>query len=259
MKSAAIRMSANSLYDMNMIRGNKPHERIRQMKTTYPVLAVLISITWAVTPVRAQDNPNPRPVVQPGAEERTGSRGQQPRHAGDPVSTMRREGLALARLATSEQVAKEIGLSDDQIEALKNGSYELQREEIKLRAQQELAAMEQIRLIGAEEVDEEALMKAVEKTAEISTELAKLAVKQILLVKKTLTKPQLTQMRKAMKKRLQERFKGMRREGVDQEQRGRPDVANGARERSEERSKRRRPEGEERITTEPEQGEEDNN
>lgn len=122
-----------------------------------------------------------------GGERRKGGRGH-------------REGM-IARIVSNPKVAQQIGLSEEQIEALKDGTHDIKTERIKLREKLELAAQEQARLMTESSIDEDAVMAAVEKTGEIKTKLAKLQVKQLLLVKKTLTVEQIGQVKELMMQR----------------------------------------------------------
>ncbi len=113
------------------------------------------------------------------------------------------------------EAAEKLGLEPDQIKKLKKGLQKLEKQEENLRNRLEAAGKEQAELLKAEgEVDEAALMKAIEKTGKIRTQMAKLRIQPILLVKKTLTPEQLQTSRKMMHARMQKRREEMgRREG----------------------------------------------
>jgi len=108
----------------------------------------------------------------------------------------------LKRIVTSPEFAEEIGLSEDQAETLKADMYELKLREIDLRAELEKSALEQARLMTENTVDEAALMKAVEKTGAVRTEIAKQRVQELLTVKKILTVKQLKKARKILQPRM---------------------------------------------------------
>jgi hypothetical protein len=106
------------------------------------------------------------------------------------------------------EVAGKLGLEEDQIAVLKKGIARVQKQEEELRAKLEAAAKEQAELLSAEgEVDEKALMKAIEKTGRIRTQMAKLRMRPILLVKKTLTEEQIKTAKKMMHERMQKHRK----------------------------------------------------
>jgi hypothetical protein len=93
------------------------------------------------------------------------------------------------------ELVERLGLTEEQVSRLKNKGYELRREVVKLKAELELAAMEQARMLTAESVDKAALMAAVEKTGAIRTEIGKRRMLQVLLIKDTLNEDQLRQLR----------------------------------------------------------------
>jgi Spy/CpxP family protein refolding chaperone len=122
--------------------------------------------------------------------------------------------MVVSRLVENPKQAAELGISEEQLTALKDGMYELRKRQVDLNAELEKAALEQARLMTETTIDEVALMAAVEKTGSIRTELAKLRITQLLLVKKTLTAEQI----EALKKKIQERMENRgrkREEGAD--------------------------------------------
>ena len=128
------------------------------------------------------------------------------------------------RLLEHPEVMEKIGLTEEQKEILTNEGYELRKAGVQLHADMELAAMEQARLLMADEVDEDAVMAAVEKTGRIRTEGAKLRMKMLLLVKNTLTEEQQTALQKMARRHMKRRQ--MRREHGEEGrggERGRPD------------------------------------
>jgi Spy/CpxP family protein refolding chaperone len=113
------------------------------------------------------------------------------------------EGI-LFRLINNRKMAEHLGLREDQIGSLTEKGYDLRKETISLRAELELAALEQARLLTQENVDEKALMGAVEKTGEIRIRMAKIQIKNLLLVRKALTPEQYGRLRKMIQERAEE-------------------------------------------------------
>jgi len=107
----------------------------------------------------------------------------------------------IARIVEDQELAADIGLTEDQISSLKNNMYDLKKEEIKLNADLRLAGLEQARLITESALDEKAVMAAVGRTGEIKTKIAKLKISRILLLKKTLTPEQIKKVKDLMRKR----------------------------------------------------------
>jgi len=116
-----------------------------------------------------------------------------------------KQNAMLYRAINNPKIAKEIGLTEKQVGTLRNSTYELKKELIDLKAKQEKAALEQARLMTAGEIDEEALMRAVEETGEVTTEIAKLKVKHLLFVKKTLTLEQIEKIKEIISERTSRR------------------------------------------------------
>jgi len=113
------------------------------------------------------------------------------------------------------RIISELKLSDEQVKTLRDKAFALEQERIKLRADLDLAALEQAKLLAEDTVNEKALMAAVEKTGSLRTELAKLRMQELLLVRRTLTAEQRAKLR-GMLARLRAEKKGgeeIRREG----------------------------------------------
>jgi len=116
------------------------------------------------------------------------------------------------RILGDEELAKKSGLSDEQITTIKSELNALKERSIELRAQLELAGMEQAEIIASDEVDEAALMAAVEKTGKINTEMAKVRIKRLLVMKKNISPEQLAKIREMVHERMRAHFRE-RREG----------------------------------------------
>jgi len=122
------------------------------------------------------------------------------------------EGMIMGIL-NSPAMARELGLTDEQIEPLKSGLFELRGKEIELKAQMEKAGLEQARLMTEKDVDEAAVMAAVEKAGAIRTEMAKLRVRGLLLVKRHISPEQIERIRGAFRDKMRERFRQHREGG----------------------------------------------
>jgi Spy/CpxP family protein refolding chaperone len=97
----------------------------------------------------------------------------------------------IERLLESPEIAEAAGITEEQQAMLRDARFESKTREIELRADLEKTGLEQARLMTEETVDEAAVLAAVEKAGALRTELAKLKIGQVLLVKKTLTPEQL--------------------------------------------------------------------
>ncbi len=112
------------------------------------------------------------------------------------------EQMILNRLVQSGRFAEELGLSAEQIEQLRAGLHEIQDEMVRLKADLEMAALRQARILTAETMDEAALMAAVEAAGAANTALAKNRMRALLLMHATLTAEQRDQVRARIAKRL---------------------------------------------------------
>jgi Spy/CpxP family protein refolding chaperone len=111
----------------------------------------------------------------------------------------------LGRFLMNPKAAEELALTPEQVKTLKEQSEPARAEMETLRKELEQASVEQAKLLTGDSVDEEALMAAVEKTAAVRLKMAKLAMRQLLVVKKTLTPEQVAKAREMMRERLNRR------------------------------------------------------
>jgi len=142
---------------------------------------------------RRQDGKRKR--KQDGKQERNKGRKQNRRGRRPPM------GMMLGRIASNPEVAKKLGISDEQITAIKEAIGKCREQQESLREKMKAAGEEQLKLLKADEVNEEALLNAVEKTGGIRTEIAKLHIKQMLVMKKILSPEQVAKIHEFMKNR----------------------------------------------------------
>jgi hypothetical protein len=134
----------------------------------------------------------------------------------------------LTHVLRNPEVRDEIGVSAEVFKAIQEGTFELRKQQVDLRADLQKAAMEQARLMMAEETERDELMAAVEKTGAIRTKLAKLRMEQLLLVRSKLSSEQLDKLRGLVAQR--HRRRAPMREKIERRRRDR-----GAAERSDRR------------------------
>ena len=125
------------------------------------------------------------------------------------------EEALVGRLAADSKLAEDLGLSEDQVKKLKDGMLMLKKEQIDLKAELEKSGLEQARLLTEKKVDEAAVMKIVDGMGAIRTQLAKSRVKQLLLVKGTLSPEQMSKARDLMREHLRRRAAERSDEGGD--------------------------------------------
>jgi Spy/CpxP family protein refolding chaperone len=99
------------------------------------------------------------------------------------------EGLIIG-LLYQPRAREELGITEEQTSRLQEGLSGVRKQTAELRPQLEQAAMEQARMMTATDVDEAALLAQVEKTGKIRTDIAKLRVKTLLILKTVLTPEQ---------------------------------------------------------------------
>ena len=167
------------------------------MKNRVSLLLIALMTSVALSGACAQEpraNPTPRPEGRPG----------QPRQFG--------LGMEARLLQWVVNNPKELDLTDVQLKALKQELLDQTKERIDLNAKMETAAVNQAALLEADQPDEAALMKTVEETGRIRTEIAKLEIRHLLKVRQILTPEQRTKLREKMKEQMKTRWEG-RQEG----------------------------------------------
>ncbi len=138
-----------------------------------------------------------------------------------------RMGMLIERIIKNGELAEELGLNEEQVETISNAIYKQKIKEIDLKASLQKAGLNQARLLMADEIDEEAVLAAVDKAGKIKTKLAKLKVEQLIMLKSTLTDDQIDEaksmMRNRMRKHMQERQKGRKSNRGPERGGGRPE------------------------------------
>ena len=114
----------------------------------------------------------------------------------------------IERLMDNPELAEKAGLSKEQISSIKTILYDINMQMIDLRAEMEKAGMEQARLMTSDEPDEAAIMKAIEKTGEIRTKMAKLRIQSMLKIKKIIKPEQFAKMKEFISERRKEGMRG---------------------------------------------------
>lgn len=115
----------------------------------------------------------------------------------------------IGRIVNNPQASSELGLSEEQIKALKESLEDMKKQNDILQKQLKESGLEQAKLMTESSVDENALIEAVEKAGKIRTDMAKARIKHMLVVKKTLKPEQINKIREMV----QSRMKQMRNEG----------------------------------------------
>ena len=123
------------------------------------------------------------------------------------------EGMILRTLTWDPRTAKELELSDAQVKEIKDAVASADKEMMELNGKLEQATKQQSELWKADTLDEDALMKAAGEASDISSQLAKMRVKQAITAFKVLTPEQRAKFHETLKQRMGQ---GPQREGIRQ-------------------------------------------
>lgn len=162
------------------------------MKHLSQVAVLCVGLTVAVMAVAEPDRPTDGPEQRPSG----------PRHGQHHDMAF---GGFLERFIANPRVAQELDLSDEQMGQLKAANTSLRERQSALQEKLRHAGLQQARLMTDAEIDEDALMDAVEKAGAIRTEMAKLRVRELLTLRRTLSDEQIHKLQ-ALKRRATERM-----------------------------------------------------
>ncbi len=147
-------------------------------------------------------------MAEPGGRGGGGS-GDGPRGMGGPDGMGNRAAMAehlLTMLENNPERAQKLGVTTEQVTALRASFDTFQQESIDLRAAEQKASLEVRKLMRGDAPDEAAVLAAVEKEAAAKLALQKATIKQRLAAQKILGKETLQKIRQAIGERMRERF-----------------------------------------------------
>ena len=145
-----------------------------------------------------------------GNQERQGpGPGQEQRHGGH-------RGGGFGPLLNNPELAAELGVTPEQVTALREAQYEQRKQTITLRSEVQLARLEVKKLMDAEPVDEAAVLAAVDAAGAKATALKKSAIQHMLKVREIVGQETLQKLRAHMRDQFRERRQGFRNEGGGQ-------------------------------------------
>ncbi|MBU0678769.1 MAG: periplasmic heavy metal sensor [Verrucomicrobia bacterium] len=131
--------------------------------------------------------------AEPG---RDGNRGSERGQHGRP---------SIANMLDNPQLVEKLGLTDEQLTALKDGAYQKEKECIPLQAEQRTVRLEMRKLMDQDSPSEEAVLALVEKEGSINTELKKLETKYRLQVRAIVGPEKVQQLHKQFRKAMKQR------------------------------------------------------
>jgi len=116
--------------------------------------------------------------------------------------------IMLEKILQNPALVEEIGLSEEQVAKLKDGAFAMKKEQIRMGAELKLAALEQAELVQNRESAASDIMAAVEKTGQIRTEIAKLHMRHLLMVREVLTPEQQEKVHAMVRKHMHMKKRG---------------------------------------------------
>lgn len=179
------------------------------MKQLWKIVAVVGMAMLVAAPVRAKgpgDEGGGRPPQGRVPGGRWGGPGQGHNGPEGPGGhPLGGPGWSMVRMLEGETAAK-LELTTEQINTLKRGIKKMERQAEVLQEKVQACAREQAEILTGEgEIDEVALMQAIEKTGRVRTQLAKLRIQPIILMRKTLTPEQQQMFGRMMRKQMEKR------------------------------------------------------
>lgn len=116
-------------------------------------------------------------------------------------------------LVRNEEAAKKLGVTEDQLSQLREITYQGEVQQIRGRADLEIAQIELRRLIDSAKPTEEAIGQAVDKISALEAQLQKARIGEMLKMRQILGEETLGKIRDAMRDQMRER-------GMDRDRRG---------------------------------------
>ncbi len=113
----------------------------------------------------------------------------------------------LEHVLGNDKLVSELGLTSEQIAALRTASEDFRRLQGELAARQEEEGIVQARLLmgSGREVNEEEIMRSIERAGQARIEMAKARVRQLLVIRKTLTPEQMEKVRELIRQKMNSR------------------------------------------------------
>ena len=115
------------------------------------------------------------------------------------------------RLINNPKVREELGITDEQVEQLKDAKEKANDQRKDLIAEMKEAREVQMKLMKADKLNKKAIMEAINNSGKLRTKMDKLRVKGLFRVQDILTEDQLSEIKERMHKGMQEQRK--KREG----------------------------------------------
>jgi len=118
--------------------------------------------------------------------------------------------FVLNKILGDPKEAAALGISEDKIKTLKDSMDQSQKQNEELRKQLMEAEQARRKLMENNSTDENALIAVAEKLSQARLEMEKASIKQMVLIRKTITQEQMNKLRDKAKEMMQEHMKQMR-------------------------------------------------
>lgn len=161
---------------------------MKQHVVVLTVVGMVCGLTLAVAQAQPGDAHWRERGGRPGRPSQAGMRGEQ--GGLDEMRQVISSGWMLSTL-TRPETAADLELTEEQVTSIQAEVEQMQQDQKTIQAELQASAMEQARLLTGETFDEEALMAVVEETGRLRTELAKLRIQPLLILRRTLTAEQI--------------------------------------------------------------------
>ena len=137
------------------------------------------------------------------AEDGCGRGGPEPRGGG--MKSFGPGGGGIERLVRDEAAAKNLGVTEAQLAQLREITYQGEIQQIKVRADLEIAQMELRRLLDTAKPTEEAVGKAIDKISALEAQMQKARIGEMLKVREILGEEMMAKLRDTMRDQMRER------------------------------------------------------
>lgn len=170
------------------------------MKTIWMTMSVLGCVLAMTAAAESETPAGGAPKAPEGGRKMMSERGHgMMLERGEPG-----EAMIMKALAPESPMAKELGLSKEQITALKGVMKAARTEAMALQEKMREAAKRQAEMMSQAAPDEAAVLKGVEELGALRTEIAKVTTRQILAAQKILSAEQREQLRGMINARMGE-------------------------------------------------------
>ena len=135
-------------------------------------------------------------------------------------------GFGLFEKGVPQKLMEKLDLTDEQARVINDHMLDVQKQKVELQAKIKLAQIDLKSLMDKDDVDVDAVMEKVEATGKYRTEMHKLTLSTMIMIKKTLTPEQRDKLDK-MKQERQETRRTMERKRLQQQRESRRRLGRG--------------------------------